>query len=404
MAKILFVHNNFPGRFEFLLPSLKAAGHQCVAIAQGGRAADGVPLLTWKSNRSSTPGILDLAVRAEADLIRGSAAAECALKLKQEGFEPDLVIGHPAWGETTFMKEIFPNARQILCGEFYYRSSGGDVGFDPEFKEIGVTEPFRVHAKNAVMSMAYADADRIICPTPFQASAFPLAFRERALVIHEGIDTDRITRVQGAKLKVGDKEIDGSTPIVTFINRVFEPMRGFHIMMRALPALLEAVTDVRVLMIGSDKASGYGIAAPSGGTWGAHMKREMGERIDYSRVHFTGPVPHDTMLTALSLSWAHVYYTYPFVLSWSSLESMACEVVFVGSDTPPVRDVIEPGKNGVLVDFFDVGALSKALIDACRHPERFAAMRKEARRFVVEHYDQRRICLPAWLKVIDELL
>ena len=404
MARILFVHNNFPGRFEFLLPSLKAAGHQCVAIAQGGRAADGVPLLTWKSNRSSTPGILDLAVRAEADLIRGSAAAECALKLKQEGFEPDLVIGHPAWGETTFMKEIFPKARQILCGEFYYRSTGGDVGFDPEFKEIGVTEPFRVHAKNAVMSMAYADADRIICPTPFQASAFPIAFRERALVIHEGIDTDKIKRVRDAKLKVGDTEIDGSTPIVTFINRVFEPMRGFHIMMRALPALLEAVPDVRVLMIGSDKASGYGIAAPSGGTWGAHMKREMGERIDYSRVHFTGPVPHDTMLTALSLSWAHVYYTYPFVLSWSSLESMACEVVFVGSDTPPVRDVVEPGKNGLLVDFFDVAALSQALIEACRHPERFAAMRREARRFVVEHYDQRRICLPAWLKVIEDLL
>jgi glycosyltransferase involved in cell wall biosynthesis len=157
-------------------------------------------------------------------------------------------------------------------------------------------------------------------------------------------------------------------------------------------------------MIGSDKASGYGIAAPSGGTWGAHMKREMGDRIDYSRVHFTGPVPHDAMLTALSLSCAHVYYTYPFVLSWSSLESMACEVVFMGSDTPPVRDVIEHGKNGLLHDFFDFGALSKSLIEACRHPERFTGLRTEARRTVVEQYDQRRICLPAWLKVIDELL
>ena len=91
------------------------------------------------------------------------------------------------------------------------------------------------------MSMAYADADSIICPTPFQASAFPIAFRERALVIHEGIDTDRIRRVPDAKLKVGDREIDGSTPIVTFINRVFEPMRGFHTMMRALPAGIASV-------------------------------------------------------------------------------------------------------------------------------------------------------------------
>jgi glycosyltransferase involved in cell wall biosynthesis len=86
------------------------------------------------------------------------------------------------------------------------------------------------------------------------------------------------------------------------------------------------------------------------------------------------------------------------------MESMACEVVFVGSDTPPVRDIIEHGKNGLLVDFFDVSALSKALIEACRHPERFTRLRSEARRTVVEQYDQRRICLPAWLKVIDELL
>ena len=79
MAKILFVHNNFPGRFEFLLPSLQAAGHQCIAIAQGGRQVDGIPLLQWKSNRSSTQVILELSTRAEADLIRGRAAAHCAL-------------------------------------------------------------------------------------------------------------------------------------------------------------------------------------------------------------------------------------------------------------------------------------------------------------------------------------
>jgi glycosyltransferase involved in cell wall biosynthesis len=405
MAKILFVHNNFPGRFEFLLPSLKAAGHQCVAIAQGGRQPDGVPLLLWKGSRSSTPGIFDLAIRAEADLIRGKAAADCALRLKESGFEPDLIIGHPAWGETAFMKEIFPRARQILVGEFYYRSTGGDVGFDPEFRDAGVSEPFRVHAKNAVMAMCYAEADRIICPTPFQASAFPPALRERALIIHEGIDTDRIARRSGATLKLGDgRELDGATPVVTFINRVFEPMRGFHIMMRALPALLDAVPNVTVLMIGSEKTSGYGAAAPGGGTWRGHMMKEVGDRLDPQRVLFTGAVPHETMLSALSLSWAHVYYTYPFVLSWSALEAMACECVFIGSDTPPVRDAVTHGVNGVLVDFFDVAGLSKALIEACLHRERFAALRKAARETILQRYDQRRICLPAWLQAIGELL
>ena len=404
MAKILFVHNNFPGRFEFLLPSLKSAGHQCVAIAQGGHQVEGVPLLFWKGTRSSTSGLFDLAVRAEADLIRGRAAADCALRLKDSGFAPDLIIGHPAWGEVAFMKEIFPGARQILVGEFYYRSKDADVGFDPEFPN-GPDDAFRVHAKNAVMAMSYAEADRIICPTPFQAGAFPPALRDRALIIHEGIDTDRIKRRSGSRLRLGEgRELDGSSPVVTFINRVFEPMRGFHIMMRAVPELLRAVPDVTVLMIGSDKNAGYGAPAPGGGTWRSHMMKEVGDRLDPSRVLFTGPVAHEAMLTALSVSWAHVYYTYPFVLSWSLLEAMACGCLVLGSDTPPLHDAIEQGVNGLLHAFFDIGALSQAMIDSCRHPRRYAPLRTAARQTVLDRYDQRSVCLPAWLKVIDELL
>ena len=107
------------------------------------------------------------------------------------------------------------------------------------------------------------------------------------------------------------------------------------------------------------------------------------------------------MLTALSLSWAHVYYTYPFALSWSSMEAMACEVVFMGSDTPPVRDIIEHGKNGRLIDFFDFGALSKSLIEAAVIRSASPPCARKRASFVVEHYDERRNCPPAWLKVID---
>lgn len=401
MARILFVHNKFPGRFEFLLTPLRAAGHQMVAIAQGGRQVDGVPLLIWKNERPNTPGVFDLALRVETDLLRGRAAADCAIELKRSGFEPDLIIGHPAWGETIFMKEIFPSARQILVGEFYYRSTGGDVGFDPEFEQPTLEDQFKVRAKNAAMAMAYAEADRIVCPTAFQASVFPKAFQARISVIHEGVDTYGVKRSSEARIRVGGRILDGSTPVITFVNRVFEPMRGFHIMMRALPALLDAVPEARVLMIGSDKERGYGLAAPNGGTWRSYLAAELGNRLDRSRVSFTGPIPYDTMLSALSLSWAHVYYTYPFVLSWSALEAMACECLVLGSDTPPVRDAIRHGDNGVLHGFFDVESLSQALIDACRNPSQFAHLRRAARRTIVDRFDRERVCLPAWLSVID---
>jgi glycosyltransferase involved in cell wall biosynthesis len=68
-----------------------------------------------------------------------------------------------------------------------------------------------------------------------------------------------------------------------------------------------------------------------------------------------------------------------------------------------VRDVVEGGKDGVLVDFFDIDGLSNTLIQACREPERFQPLRKAARAKMVAEYDRKRIALPAWLQVIDEL-
>ena len=111
MANVLFVHNNFPGQFGFLASELVAEGHRCMAIAsKTARAVKGVEIVTWAASRGTTPNILREAVRVEADFIRGGAAAAAASSIKQGGFIPDLIIGHPGWGETTYLREIFPKA------------------------------------------------------------------------------------------------------------------------------------------------------------------------------------------------------------------------------------------------------------------------------------------------------
>jgi glycosyltransferase involved in cell wall biosynthesis len=347
--------------------------------------------------------VLKEAVRAEADLIRGRAAADAALRLRQQGFEPDLIVGHPGWGETLYLREIFPRARQILYAEYYYRTADGDVGFDAEFGPA--TAPMELHAKNIGLALALSEADAIVAPTPFQASRLPEMFRQRTVIVHEGVDTARTRRNPTASWTTADgRVLDGSTPVVTFVSRTLEPLRGFHIFMRSLPRLLEQVPEAEVIIIGEAGRAGYGAAAPAGKTWAEVLVEEAGDKFDAARVHFAGRVPYETLIDVLSLSWAHVYFTYPFVMSWSLLEAMACECLIVGSDTGPVRDAVGHGENGLLLDFFDHAGLSATLIETCRTPLRFARLRQSARRTIESHYDRTRTSVPAWLDLIDRQL
>ena len=406
MTDVLFVHNNFPAQFGFIASRLQQMGHRCMAIgSESARPIEGVEVAQWKTARSSANGILPAAVRIEADLIRGAAATDAALALKSKGFSPGLIIGHPGWGETTYLREIFPAARQIAYAEYFYRSVGGDVGFDPEFSPPLTEAPHLVYAKNAGMALAFGEAEAIVTPTPFQASLLPEMFRARTHVIHEGVDTATIRRHAAPRLELGNgKVIDGSRPLVTLINRRFEPLRGFHIFMRALPAFMAAVPEADVLVIGADERGGYGKPADGNTTWGQTLFSEVADKVDRARIHFVGRVPHALMIEALSLSSAHVYYTYPFVLSWSLLEAMSTECLIIGSDTAPVRDAITHGQNGILNDFFDVEALSTALIAACRTPEQFAPLRKAARQTILERFDRATICEPAWLRLVEPML
>ncbi|HEY8574616.1 glycosyltransferase [Phenylobacterium sp.] len=401
---VLFVHTNFPAQFRDLVESLLARGVPVRAIsANTAPVMPQVRTARYGLSRGTTPGIFVYAVRPEADLLRATAALRGARSLKAEGFEPQVIVGHSGWGETALLKEAWPDAKQVLYPEFFYRGRGLDIDFDNEFIPLTEEGVLLGKTKNSVMSLALTDATAIVCPTPFQASTLPSIFQPRVRVIHEGIDVDAIAPAPAAPFPLDDgRVIAPGTPVITHINNQMEPLRGLHIFLRALPRVLEAVPDAQVLVIGDEKARGYGGNAPEGKTWKQVCLEGVEDRIDMSRVHFLGRVAHGRMHDALRLSSAHVYYTYPFVLSWSLAEAMALGCYVIGSDTPPVRDAIEDGMNGRLLPFFDVDALSEALIEACRNPEATRPLRAAARETPLERFSRAK-GRQAWLDLLREM-
>jgi glycosyltransferase involved in cell wall biosynthesis len=155
------------------------------------------------------------------------------------------------------------------------------------------------------------------------------------------------------------------------------------------------------VIVGGDDVS-YGAKAPEGTNWKARFLDEVKADLDLTRVHFTGRVSHPDLLTLFRITSAHAYLTYPFVLSWSLLEAMSCGALIIGSDTPPVAEVISDGVNGRLIGFFDVNAWSEALIDALANPKAQAPLKAAARQSVVDTYDLRRICLPKLVNFVTQ--
>jgi glycosyltransferase involved in cell wall biosynthesis len=302
-------------------------------------------------------------------------------------------MAHPGWGETLPLRTVFPKARLFLYCEFFYGVQGRDVGFDKEFPETGLDGHVALHLKNATSLLALADCDVGISPTEWQRSTFPKEYQRKITTIHEGIDTDNVKPEPDAVFRLhSGLELRRADEVVTFVARNLEPLRGYHIFMRALPRILSKRPHAQILVIGGDGVS-YGAPATQGTTWKSLFFNEVIDQIDQTRVHFTGSLPYANYLSALHVSSAHVYLTYPFVLSWSLLEAMSAGCLVIGSDTAPVREVINE-TNGLLVPFFDAAALAEQVTDALAHPRRFRSVRVQARRTVLDRYDLARICLP----------
>lgn len=402
----LFIHQNFPGQFRHIAAALaRDPGHQVVGLGDGAnlrapaQPAERLRIVGYRHEDKPNPATHHYLRDHEHHVRRGQSVARACLELQRQGFRPDVVMAHPGWGEATFLRDVFPQARILTYCEYYYRADDGDVGFDPDFP-ADMDDRLKVRIRNNTQLQSLVAGDRGLSPTHWQQSRYPADFRGRIDVIHEGVDTATVRPDAESRLVVDGLTLRAGDPVITYVARNLEPYRGFHVFMRALPRLLARHPTARVLIVGGDAVS-YGRRLPEGQSYRQKYLAEanaMANAIDWSRVHFLGKLPYGDYLKVLQVSAAHVYLTYPFVLSWSMLEAMAAGCLLVASDTAPVTEVLRHRENGLLTPFFDHDALTDRLLDVLAAPGDFRPLREAARQTVVDAYDRDRVCLPAWLR------
>ncbi len=393
--KFLFVHQNYPGQFLHIIRHLVAAQrHEVVFVTEPNpNQIGGVRKIPYVRPKLDLPDTHIAARELDNGVRRAETVFRTAYGLKLLGFKPDIIIGHHGWGEMLNLRDVWPDSPMLGYFEFYYQHNTADVGFDPEFPADPLDFP-RIRAKNAINHVALNLGAAGQTPTQWQMSTYPEWARPKIDLVWEGVDLETCSPDPAAHRKT--LEIDGMTirptdKLITYVSRDLEPYRGFHIMMRALPDLMRARKDIKVVMVGGDGIS-YGAKPHQGGTWREVMLAELGAGIDQERIVFPGRVAYTTYLAALRRSDAHIYLTYPFVASWSLREALAIGCPIIGGDTETVREFITHGDNGLLTPFLQPRTLAQTILGLLEDRLLSRRLRANARA-----YAERRLAMTDYL-------
>ena len=395
MAKksVCFLHQNYPAQFgpisRFLLAHYDAEVHFLSQYVT--KTVDpGVKHLAYapaQTGHEQTPYFFSRYFEQETANMHGVWEA-----MRQAKLQPDLLVGHAAFGTLGLLHVTYPEAKRIGYFELFYDVEGALKDDRPEFPS-----PFpnrvRVPLRNATQLVELVGCHKGYSPTPYQRSTYPAEFLPKLAVRFDGIDTDfyRPGEVPA------DSELARTWPadakVVTFVSRGLEAMRGVDVFMEVADRVCKARPDVHFVIAGRPRTH-YGSDKLHIGNHETFKDYVLAQKpYELNRFHFLDWVSEPALRDLFRLSDCHVYWSTPFTLSWSLFQAMSTGVCVVASDTPAVRDIVLDGVTGRLVAPFDRDAFAQEILATLEHPKAYLPWRQAAREQMVAHYDFS-VCLP----------
>jgi len=397
-VNVLFIHDAFPAQFGLLgLELTRRRGWRCSFLVQSlSSCPSPSPEMLEKLDLHPVP--LAAEHRSSDGIpwpqIYGHFLDQCrtvldALRAKPQ-LRPDLIVAHGGRGAPTlFLREVVDCPIIIYC-EYYFATSHGDISYRIDLPPAEPA-PFFPRCINAPTLAALVDCNAGYSATHWQKQSFPRRFHSKIDVYFDGIDTE-LYRPGPAPHRVGETPIPPGTRVVTFVSRGLESIRGFDLFMKVAHRIAQARPDVLFVVVGGEEIH-YGwdklhTGSPSFKQWVLSQQKP-----DLARFVFTGRILPEQLADILRLSDLHIYLTSPFVLSWSVLNAMASGCVVLASDVAPVREVIEPGQNGLVEPLFDLERLTGTALQVLDDPAAFAPLGRAARRTIEQKYSLE-ACIP----------
>ena len=194
-----------------------------------------------------------------------------------------------------------------------------------------------------------------------------------------------------ASFEWGELRIESGQPVVTLVSRHLEPLRGLRQVFRAWPLVHEQRPDAKLLLVGMEESGGYGIEAASSDSHLTDALKGLEVAPEQANLHVLGVLPHQHMVELLQCSACHVALSYPYTLSWSNLEALACGAPVVTNLGSPLSHELTDGTSGLFCEYNDVRGLAEAILGCLNTPELRQRLSEGGRALAEQRFSQRAV-------------
>jgi len=199
---------------------------------------------------------------------------------------------------------------------------------------------------------------------------------EKVVTLHNGIDLSRfipVSPAERASLRASLGILPDAPVLITVA--VLRPPKGIQFMLAALPDVLKIVPAARYLIVGD-------------GDHRAALEKIAAEKGVSGRVIFTGTRRDIPQL--LAAADIFVLPTLTEALPTVLAEAMAAEKPIIAGEVGGVPEMVDDGRNGLLVPPADSRALTEACVKLLENPQRAREMGRVGRQIVAERFDIQR--------------
>jgi glycosyltransferase involved in cell wall biosynthesis len=210
-------------------------------------------------------------------------------------------------------------------------------------------------------------------------------------VIHNGVDTKKFQPAQDKSKIKSELGFNQDDLIILSVGRLYA-RKGLFTLIDSMPPIMKRFKNAKFVVSGKGQSDEMHKLI-------AHAE-EVGVK---GNLIFTGYYP-DKKLPKLYqaadvFAFSTFYEHHPFAV----LEALASSLPVVTTWVGGIPETIESGKNGFLVEPFNVRQFSDCILFLLEHPAEAAEMGQRARKTIVDQYDWRIVVKDA-MKVYDEVL